>query len=171
MCRSCERPGVSLRVRCAAIGDPGRSRPLATRLWFLLTRAQISFRWELPLALMRPMGCTRRSSPCMASSNAVASVGKKTGHAAEHDRVDVRRRRETWFERQPDLGPDRVVLIDGEPSRRHRSEPEGKRNQHQDVATARSDSSWRPLPPRRSLMAIGTPRPLSAPSGSLAWRH
>ena len=37
---------------------------------------------------------------------------KKTAHAAEQDRADVRRRREAWFERQPDLDPDRLVFID-----------------------------------------------------------
>ena len=37
---------------------------------------------------------------------------KKTAHAAEQDRADVRRRREAWFELQPDLDPDRLVFID-----------------------------------------------------------
>jgi hypothetical protein len=37
---------------------------------------------------------------------------KKTAHAAEQDRADVRRRREAWFDLQPDLDPGRLVFID-----------------------------------------------------------
>ncbi len=37
---------------------------------------------------------------------------KKTAHAAEQDRPDVATARETWFEGQPDLDPERLVFID-----------------------------------------------------------
>ena len=37
---------------------------------------------------------------------------KKTAHAAEQDRPDIRRRREAWFEGQLDLDPERLIFID-----------------------------------------------------------
>ena len=37
---------------------------------------------------------------------------KKTAHASEQDRPDVLKRREAWFEAQPDLDPARLVFID-----------------------------------------------------------
>ena len=37
---------------------------------------------------------------------------KKTAHASEQTRPDVARRREAWFELQPDLDPERLVFID-----------------------------------------------------------
>lgn len=39
---------------------------------------------------------------------------KKTAHAAEQDRPDVLKRRQDWFDAQPDLDPDpdRLVFID-----------------------------------------------------------
>ena len=39
-------------------------------------------------------------------------VQKKTAHALEQDRPDVLKRRERWFEDQPDLDPERLVFID-----------------------------------------------------------
>jgi transposase len=39
-------------------------------------------------------------------------VQKKTAHASEQDRPDVLRRREAWFDAQPDLDPARLVFID-----------------------------------------------------------
>jgi len=37
---------------------------------------------------------------------------KKTAHASEQERPDVKRRREDWFDGQLDLCPDRLVFID-----------------------------------------------------------
>ncbi len=37
---------------------------------------------------------------------------KKTGHASEQDRADVRAAREAWFAGQPDLDPERLIFID-----------------------------------------------------------
>ena len=37
---------------------------------------------------------------------------KKTAHAAEQKRPDVRAAREGWFEGQPDLDPARLVFLD-----------------------------------------------------------
>ncbi|KAA0122175.1 IS630 family transposase [Methylobacterium sp. P1-11] len=37
---------------------------------------------------------------------------KKTAHAAEQDRPDVKAAREAWFEGQPDLDPARLVFLD-----------------------------------------------------------
>ena len=39
-------------------------------------------------------------------------VQKKTGHASEQERPDVRAAREAWFEAQPDLDPERLIFID-----------------------------------------------------------
>ena len=37
---------------------------------------------------------------------------KKTAHASEQDRPDVLKRRQAWFDAQPDLDPERLVFID-----------------------------------------------------------
>jgi len=37
---------------------------------------------------------------------------KKTGHAIEQDRSDILRQRQSWFEGQIDLDPQRLVFID-----------------------------------------------------------
>ncbi len=37
---------------------------------------------------------------------------KKSGHASEQDRADVREAREAWFEGQPELDPERLIFID-----------------------------------------------------------
>ncbi len=42
----------------------------------------------------------------------MASASKKTAHASEQQRPDVLRRRQAWFEAQPDLDPERLVFID-----------------------------------------------------------
>jgi transposase len=42
----------------------------------------------------------------------VISPTKKTAHAAEQDRPDVKATRQAWFENQPDLDPARLVFID-----------------------------------------------------------
>ena len=39
-------------------------------------------------------------------------VQKKTAHAAEQEREDVKARREAWFELQPDLDPTKLVFLD-----------------------------------------------------------
>jgi len=39
-------------------------------------------------------------------------IQKKTAHASEQDREDVRIKRELWFDSQLDLAPDRLVFID-----------------------------------------------------------
>ena len=46
------------------------------------------------------------------ASQAGLDVQKKTAHALEQDRSDVLRRREAWFEEQPDLDPARLVFVD-----------------------------------------------------------
>lgn len=37
---------------------------------------------------------------------------KKTAHASEQDRLDIKEQRRAWFESQPDLDPERLVFID-----------------------------------------------------------
>ena len=39
-------------------------------------------------------------------------IQKKSAHAAEQERADVRAAREAWFEAQPDLDPERLIFID-----------------------------------------------------------
>ena len=39
-------------------------------------------------------------------------VQKKSAHAAEQDRPDILKRRQAWFDGQPDLEPERLVFID-----------------------------------------------------------
>jgi transposase len=41
-----------------------------------------------------------------------SDVQKKTAHASEQDRPDVKARRQAWFESQLDLDPERLVFID-----------------------------------------------------------
>ena len=57
---------------------------------------------------------------------------KKTAHAAEQDRPDIRKRREAWFEGQLDLDPAQLVFIDEtwastNMARRYGRAPRGKR--------------------------------------------
>jgi transposase len=59
-------------------------------------------------------------------------VKKKTAHATEQERPDVLKRRETWFESQPDLDPERLVFIDEtwastNMARRYGRAPKGQR--------------------------------------------
>lgn len=42
----------------------------------------------------------------------MAGRSNKTAHALEQDRLDVLKRRQDWFESQPDLDPERLVFID-----------------------------------------------------------
>ena len=39
-------------------------------------------------------------------------IQKKTAHALEQEREDVLKRRQDWFDLQPDLDPHRLVFID-----------------------------------------------------------
>src|SRR3954463_6549229 len=57
---------------------------------------------------------------------------KKTAHATEQDRPDIRKRREAWFEGQLDLDPERLVFIDEtwastNMARRYGRAPRGRR--------------------------------------------
>jgi transposase len=46
------------------------------------------------------------------SSRSAASRSKKSAHASEQDRPDVRLARQAWFEGQLDLDPRRLIFID-----------------------------------------------------------
>jgi transposase len=41
-----------------------------------------------------------------------ADIEKKTAHAAEQQRPDVARRREAWFDAQPDPDPELLIFVD-----------------------------------------------------------
>ena len=58
------------------------------------------------------MVCGWRRARYGASSSGTALPSKKTAHASEQQRPDVARRRQAWFEAQPDLDPERLVFID-----------------------------------------------------------
>jgi transposase-like protein len=49
---------------------------------------------------------------CGVSSIAAASPLKKTAHAAEQQRWDVKAARQAWFEGQLDLDPEKLIFID-----------------------------------------------------------
>jgi hypothetical protein len=46
------------------------------------------------------------------AARARLDVQKKSAHALEQERPDILKRREDWFEAQPDLDPARLVFID-----------------------------------------------------------
>ena len=60
----------------------------------------------------RPCARRRVSPRCAARSNGSASGLKKTVHASEHDRADVRRARTAWRAAAPTLDPARLVFLD-----------------------------------------------------------
>ena len=75
---------------------------------------------------------------------------KKTAHASEQQRVDVLRRRRAWFETQPGLDPERLVL----------STRPGLPPRWRDAAAGlRADIGAG----RRCPMGTGRPRPSSVP--------
>ena len=49
---------------------------------------------------------------CIASLSGAGSRSKKTAHASEQERPDVARRRQAWFDGQPELDPERLIFID-----------------------------------------------------------
>ena len=49
---------------------------------------------------------------CASGCGAAIGLIKKSGHALEQDRPDVRERREDWFDAQPDLDPAKLVFVD-----------------------------------------------------------
>ena len=55
------------------------------------------------------MWCLRRSG---CSSTSAASRSKKTAHAREQQRPDVKARRRAWFDGQLDLDPSTLIFID-----------------------------------------------------------
>ena len=60
----------------------------------------------------RPCARRRVSPRCAARSNGSASGLKKTVHASEHDRADVRLARTAWRAAAPTLDPARLVFLD-----------------------------------------------------------
>src|SRR4051812_36939155 len=60
----------------------------------------------------RAVAMPSATARCSASSPAAGSRAKKTAHASQQDRPDILKRREAWFDRQPDLDPERLVFID-----------------------------------------------------------
>src|SRR5689334_24526789 len=61
-------------------------------------------------------GCLPRCLGTASVPVSFADLEKKTAHAAEQDRPDIRKRREAWFEGQLDLDPERLISIDETPA-------------------------------------------------------
>src|SRR5689334_7999553 len=77
-------------------------------------------------------GCLPRCLGTASVPASFADLEKKTAHAAEQDRPDIRKRREAWFEGQLDLDPARLVFIDEtwastNMARRYGRAPRGRR--------------------------------------------
>jgi transposase len=68
--------------------------------------------WKNFVNALRAKACRLRFRPCGGFSSVADTRGKKTAHASEQERPDVKRRREDWFDDQLDLDPDRLIFID-----------------------------------------------------------
>ncbi|MCJ2079830.1 IS630 family transposase [Methylobacterium sp. J-090] len=75
---------------------------------------------EQPLSFLRELRDRLSERGVRASTSSLSrffarhGITRKKGlfHAAEQERPEVRAAREDWFERQPDLDPDRLVFLD-----------------------------------------------------------
>lgn len=79
-------------------------------------------------------------------------IQKKTAHALEQEREDVLKRRQVWFDLQPDLDPQRLVFIDETSLSTKMARLRGR-------ALRGGGNAAVPV----SLMATGKPRPLPGP--------
>src|ERR1041384_1184888 len=86
--------------------------------------------------LAHPLPPQPRGLPrCLGTASApvsFADLEKKSAHALEQDRPDIRKRRAAWFEGQLDLDPERLVFIDEtwastNMARRYGRAPRGRR--------------------------------------------
>lgn len=68
---------------------------------------------------------------------------KKSAHAAEQDRPDILRRRWDWFEGQPDLHPDRLVLIDETWVTTNMARPHGRAPRGERLRAAIPHGHWK----------------------------
>lgn len=76
--------------------------------------AQVDIRLvELAEMLRRERGASFAPSTVWRFLDRHGITVKKTAHASERQRPDVARRRETWFDAQPDLDPAHLVFIHG----------------------------------------------------------
>src|SRR5687768_8724940 len=117
----------------------GSSRKKITAWVWLLK----SVRGEIRTSLASSMSCTVRMVPLEHSQDQhqqpVALLcpsrhhpEKGAAHAAEQERGDVREARQSWFDAQPDLDPDRLVFLDETAAttamaRRYGRSPRGER--------------------------------------------
>ena len=103
---------------------------------------------------------------------------KKTVHASGQDRPDILKRREDWFEGQPDLDPERLVFIDEtwastNMARRYGRAPKGERlrvgvpHGHVWTPSARLGRAGTPLR-HRTVSAISDLPPKSNRSARIA---
>lgn len=92
---------------------------------------------------------------------------KKTAHAAEQQRPDVLRGRQTWFEAQIDLEPERLVFIDGEALRATGPSAGAERGRRPKWPGVMDELCVANAAGHPCLMVTGKRRPSSARSG---WR-
>ena len=83
-------------------------------------------------------------------------IQKKTAHASEQEREDVKARRRAWVDLQSDLDPAKLVFLDETGATTKMARP------------ARAQPAGRALPRRRSPMAIGRRRRSSRRCASTA---
>ena len=98
-------------------GGDLRSHRIASRrskAWCCVpSRRRKTSRWlSSPPCSGTTMVFPSRSARCTAIWFVTGSRSKKAAHAAEQDRPDVARRRQAWFDTQPDLDPKRLVFLD-----------------------------------------------------------
>ena len=106
------RAGVALAPRNQ--GGDRRSQRIETEAAFIL--GAVAQRPDMTLAELKEKLRTRHERR---DRNALALLPasphhaeKKIAHAAEQQRPDVKDARETWFERQLDLDPEKLIFID-----------------------------------------------------------
>jgi len=85
---------------------------------------------------------------------------KKTAHAAEQDRPDIRKRRAAWFEGQLDLDPERLVFIDETWASTNMARRYGRARRGRRLRVGVPHGRWRTIPFVAGLRTSGVVAPL-----------
>jgi transposase len=100
------------------------------------------------------------SAHCGGSSPATTSPGKKTAHASEQDRPDIKERREAWFESQLDLDPSRLVFIDETWATTNMARKNGRAPKGERLRAGVPHGHWKTTPFVAGLRVSGLTAPL-----------